>query len=68
MGPKITKQKLTHFGHVMRVNSLEKAIMLGMVSGKRRRGRPKTHWLNSIKDDTARTTNELKEAVINRTT
>ncbi len=65
---KITKQKLTYFGHVMRANSLEKTMMLGMVNGKRRRGRPKTRWLNTIKDDTARTINELKEAVINRAT
>ena len=31
---KITKQKLTYFGHVMRANSLEKTMMLGMVSGQ----------------------------------
>ena len=65
---KITKQKLTYFGHVMRANSLEKAIMLGMVSGKRRRGRPKTRWIDTIKNDTSRTLDELKEAVILKAT
>uniref|UniRef100_W5MXL2 Reverse transcriptase domain-containing protein n=1 Tax=Lepisosteus oculatus TaxID=7918 RepID=W5MXL2_LEPOC len=33
------KLRLTYFGHVMRSGSLEKAMMLGMVSGTRRRGR-----------------------------
>ena len=52
----------------MRTNSLEKAIMLGMVSGKRRRGRPKTRWIDTIKNDTSRTLDELKEAVIPKAT
>ena len=34
---KITRLRLTYFGHVMRVNSLEKSIMVGMVSGTKRR-------------------------------
>ena len=40
---KITRLRLTYFGRVMRANSLEKSIMLGMVSGNRRRGRPSTY-------------------------
>lgn len=48
---KMTKQKLTYFGHVLRANSL-KRTMPGVVSGKRKEGRPKTRWLDTIKGDT----------------
>lgn len=47
---KIIKQRLSYFGHVMRDDSLE--IMLGVISGKGRRGRPSTCWLGTTKDDT----------------
>ena len=63
---KITRLRLTYFGHVMRANSLEKSIMLGMVSGNRRRGRPRTRWLDTIKADTNMNVRQLKEAVLNR--
>ena len=36
-------------GHLMqRANSLEKTLMLGKIKGKRRRGRQKMRWLDSI--------------------
>ena len=41
---KITKHNLSYFDHVMRANSLEKEMMLGMVEGNGRRGRPRTRW------------------------
>ena len=63
---KITRQKLTYFGHVMRANSLEKAMLMGMVSGKRKQGRPKTRWLDTVKADTDMNIKELKEAVMDR--
>ena len=34
----IDKQKLRYFGHIMRSDGLEKAIMLGMGEGKERKG------------------------------
>ena len=38
-------------GHLMqRANSLEKTLMLGKIKGKRRRGRQKMRWLDSITD------------------
>ena len=41
--------KFQYFGHVMqRVNSLEKTLMLENIEGKRRRGRQKMRWLDSI--------------------
>ena len=45
------KLKLQYFGHLMRrVDSLEKALMLGGIGGKRRRGRQRMRWLDGITD------------------
>jgi hypothetical protein len=63
---KITRLRLTYFGHVMRSNSLEKSVMLGMVSGKRRPGRQRTRWIDIIKADTGLSMEQLKEAVKDR--
>ena len=43
------KLKLQYFGHLMRrANSLEKTLMLGRIEGKKRRGRQRMGWLDSI--------------------
>ena len=43
------KMKLRYFGHLMRrVDSLEKALMLGGIEGRRRRGQQRTRWLDGI--------------------
>ena len=48
------KQKLQSFGHLMqRAASLEKALMLGNIEGRRRRGRQRTRGLDGITDSTA---------------
>ena len=45
------KLKLQYFGHLMRRDdSLEKTLMLGKVEGKRRRGRQRMRWLDSVTD------------------
>ena len=45
------KLKLQYFGHLMRrVGSLEKTLMLGVVGGRRRRGRQRMRWLDGITD------------------
>ena len=45
------KLKLQYFGHLMRtVDSLEKALMLGGIGGKRRRGRQRMRRLDGITD------------------
>ena len=45
------KLKLQFFGHLMRrVDSLEKALMLGRIGGRRRRGAQRMRWLDSITD------------------
>ena len=43
------KLKLQYFGHLMqRTNSLEKTLMIGKIEGKRRSGRQRMKWLDSI--------------------
>ena len=43
------KLKHQYFGHLMqRADSLEKTLMLGNIEGKRRRGRQRVRWLDSI--------------------
>ena len=45
------KLKLQFFGHLMlRVDSLEKTLMLGGIGGRRRRGRQRMRWLDGISD------------------
>ena len=45
------KQKLNYFGHLMRrANSLVKALMLGKIEGRRRKGQPRMRWLDGIID------------------
>ena len=45
------KLKLQYFGYLMpRVDSLEKALMLGGIGGRRRRGRQRMKWLDGITD------------------
>ena len=43
------KLKLQYFVHLMlRVDSLEKTLMLGGIGGRRRRGRQRMRWLDGI--------------------
>ena len=43
------KLKLQHFGHLMqRADSFEKTLMLAKIEGRRRRGRKRMRWLDSI--------------------
>ena len=45
------KLKLQYFGYLMRrSDSLEKALMLGKIEGKRRRGWQRRRWLDGIND------------------
>ena len=45
------KLKLQYFDHLMRrVDSMEKTLILGKIEGKRRRGRQRKRWLDTITD------------------
>ena len=61
------KLKLQYFGHIRRrANSLEKILMLGKTEGKRRRGRQRLRWLDSITDLMDMNMNKLQQIVKNR--
>ena len=47
----ILKLKLQYFGHLIwRADSFEKTLMLGKISGRRRRGQQRIRWLDGITD------------------
>ena len=63
------KLKLQYFGHLLgRANSLEKTLMLGKIEGKRKRGRQRARWLDSIIDLMDMNLSKLQEIVKDRET
>ena len=46
----VKKRKLRWLGHVSRSSSLAKTILQGTVKGKRKRGRQKKRWEDTIKE------------------
>ena len=61
------KLKLQYFGHLIRTaNSLEKTLMLVKTEGRKRRGRQRMRWLDSVIDSMDMNFSKLQEIVEDR--
>ena len=57
--------KLQYFGHQMqRTNSLEKTLIMGKIKGKRRRGKQKRRWSESITNSVDIRSDQISRSVV----
>ena len=61
------KLKLQYFGHLIRrADSFEKTLMLGKIEGRKKRGRQRMRWLDSMTDSMEMSLGRLRELVMER--
>ena len=51
---------------MQRADSLEKALMLGKIKGRRKRGKQRLSWWDAITDSTDMSLSKLQELVMDR--
>ena len=61
------KMKLQYFGHMMRgTDLLRKALMLGKIVGRRKRGQQRMRWFDGMTDLTDMSLSKLQGLVMDR--